>query len=200
MHRLPVSTTRLAACALLAACPAIGFAVDVPVTTAAAERLLDHAADVTAEFRQLIDRTGAAGRHNVATLADTSAPAWRLYYRDRQLLFAVPSRRNLTAAEKKIGEADAAKLAAGMLQQQFQRYLQLESGTGLEQESVRVVFIEPAALEIAAGGWSGARPGPGGCGQGAGMHGGFAGVPLPFATAGFWPSTGGGSAGGCGCR
>lgn len=200
MRRLPVSTPQLVACALLVGCPAVGFAVDTPVTAAAAERLLDRAADVTAELRQLIDRTGAAGRHNIATLADTSAAAWRLYYRDRQLLFAVPSRRNLTAAEKKIGEADAAKLAAGMLQQQFQQDLQLEPGTGLEQESVRVVFIEPAALEITAGGWSGPWPRPGGCGQGAGVHGGFAGVPLPFATAGFWPSTGGGSAGGCGCR
>jgi hypothetical protein len=198
------SARRLSIFTLLAACPLASSAAElVPVSPAAAERLLERSAEVTSEFQQLIARAGDSGSENLATLADTNSPDWRLYYRDRQILFAVPSSRNLTAAQKQVGERDAAKLAAVMLQQQFQQALKLKAGTGLERESVRVVFIEPAAHQIAAGGWSGSGLGLsssayGSCGF-AGVHSGFAGVPRPFAPAGFWPA-GGGYQGGCGCR
>ena len=195
-----ISRVHRLAFAVLATSPLAGFAADVPLSPAAAERLLGRTADVTKEFKQLIQRAGDSGDENLATLADTESPAWRLYYRDRQILFAVPSRRNLTGAQKRLGEADAARLAAVMLQQQFQVDLQLQPGDGLEQESVRVVFIEPAAHEIAAGGWSGGALGRGGCSQALGMHAGFTGTPLPFAAAGFWPSVAGGYASDCGCR
>lgn len=201
----PLSALRLPLLTLLAAWPLTASAAELlPVSPAAAERLLERSAEVTSEFQQLIERAGDSGTENLATLADTGSPNWRLYYRDRQLMFAVPSRRNLTAAQKKGGEQEAAKLAAVMLQQQFQRVLNLKPGAGLEPESVRVVFIEPAAHQIAAGAWGGSSTGfgssgYGGCGAG-GFHAGFAGAPLPFAPAGFWPVSGGGHQNSCGCR
>jgi hypothetical protein len=191
--------------ALLAAWPLAGSAAElVPLSPAMAERLLGSGAAVTSELQQLIDRAGADGAENLAALADTGSPDWRLYYRDRQILFAVPSRRNLTAGQKKQGEEEARKLAVVLLQQRFSQLLKLDAGAGLEPESVRVVFIEPAAHEIAVGTWGACRNGFGRCGQGgvgdAGTHAGFAGTPLPFAPAGWWPAAGGGYQGGCGCR
>jgi hypothetical protein len=191
--------------ALLAAWPTAGLPAElVPVSPAMAERLLGSGTAVTTELQQLIERAGADGAENLAALADTSSPDWRLYYRDRQMMFAVPSRRNLTAGEKKQGEDEARKLAVVLLQQRFNQLLKLDSGVGLEPESVRVVFIEPAAHQIAAGEWGRCRSGFGSCGQGGvGMPatlGGFAGGPLPFASAGLWPAAGGGYQGGCGCR
>lgn len=191
--------------ALLVACPLPGFAAElVPVTASAAERLLERSAEVTSEFQQLIERAGDSGSEDLATLADTGSPDWRLYYRDRQMLFAVPSRRNLTAIQKKVGEEEAAKLAAVMLQQQFQQVLNLKAGAGLEPGSVRVVLIEPAAHQIAGGRlgdrWTGAGSvGFGSCGV-AGTDGGFAGTPRSFAPAGYWPVDGGWNQSGCGCH
>lgn len=200
----PHSMACLSLFALLTAWGSGGSTAEVPLSPAAAERLLDRTAEVTTGFRELIQRSGDSADENLAQLADTGSPDWRLYYRDRQLMFAVPSRRNLTAAQKKVGEADAAELAAVMLQQQFQDSLRLQPGNGLDPTSVRVVFIEPAALGIAAGAWGGGT-GPAGyggrpCGI-PGTHGGFAGMPLPFAPAGFWPGVGLGNGGsGCGCH
>jgi|GEM_PF-2075589 len=200
---LSLADFRLPLLAVLATWPLAGIRADlVPVSPAAAERLLNRGEEVNSEFRQLVERAGTDGSENLSALTDTASPDWRLYYRDRQLLFAVPTRRNLTAVEKVAGEQEAAKLAAVLLQQRFNQLLQLGTNVGLEPESVRVVFIEPAALETAAGGWGwgGGRSGFGGCDQGTfGRHGGFAGAPLPLAPAGFWPSTGGGQ-GGCGCH
>ncbi len=181
----------------------IGSAAEVPVSPAAAERLLERSVEVTSAFQKFIERHGDSGSENLTALADTGSPDWRLYYRDQQMLFAVPSRRNLTAAQKKVGEQEAAELAAEMLEQDFKRQLNLEGAT-LEPDSVRVVFIEPAAHQIAAGAWGGSGTGFGSSGYGgcaaAGFHAGFAGAPLPFAPAGFWPAAGGGYQGGCGCR
>jgi hypothetical protein len=171
----------------------------VPVSPAMAERLLGSGAAVASELRQLFERAGTAGSENLASLADTGSPDWRLYYRDRQMLFAVPTKRNLTAAEKQQGEAQAQTLAVVLLQQRFNQLLKLDPNVGLQPESVRVVFIEPAAHQPGGGGWGGGGSGFGRCGM-AGMHGGFAGAPLPFAPAGFWPSTGPGYQGACGCR
>lgn len=167
-------------------------AAEVPVSPAAAERLLEQSMEVTSEFRQIIERARDSGSENLATLADTGSPDWRLYYRDRQMLFAVPSRQNLTAAQKKFGEQEAARMASVMLQQRFSQLLKLEKNTGLEPGSVRVVFIEPAAFRPAGRSWD--RYGPGTVGP----HVGFAGVPLPFAPSGIWP--GSGYQGGCGCH
>jgi hypothetical protein len=199
-----LSMVCLTSFALLATWAGRGSAAELPLSPAAAERLLDRSTEVTSEFRQLIQRAGDSADENLAALADTGSPDWRLYYRDRQLMFAVPTRRNLTAAQKKIGEQDAAELAAVMLQQQFQESLRLQAGNGLDSASVRVVFIEPAAHAIAAGAWGGGGTGPAGyggrpCGM-PGTHGGFAGTPLPFAPAGWWPGVGSGNGGGCGCR
>jgi len=182
--------------AVLAAWPVADIHADVvPVSPAAAERLLDRGAEVSLEFRQLIERVGADRSENLTELADTESPGWRLYYRDRQMLFAIPTRRNLTAAEKISGEGEAAKLAEVMLQQRFSQLLKLGANVSLAPESVRVVFIEPAAIAPASSsGWG--RAAFGGCGP----HGGFAGVPMPFAPAGFWSGSGGSSQGGCGCH
>jgi len=200
--RSPLALRVLQMCALLGSCPLVGLAAELaPVSPAAAERLLESGTEVTSAFRQLVERVGRDGAENLTVIADTGSPDWRLYYRDRQMLFAVPTRRNLTAAEKVGGEQEAARLASVMLQQRFSQLLKLEMNVGLEPTSVRVVFIEPAAFAPAGGGWGGGRAGSGGCGQGTfGPHGGFAGMPLPFAPAGFWPSTGGGFQGGCGCH
>ena len=171
----------------------------MPLTPAMAERLLGSSAAVTSELQELFERTSTEGPEGLASLADTESPDWRLYYRDRQMLFAVPTRRNLMATERRQGEEQARRLAVVLLQQQFNQLLQLDRNVGLEPQSVRVVFIEPAAHQLGGGGWSGGRAGVGRWSL-TGMHGGFAGVPLPCAPAGFWPSTGPGYQGGCGCR
>jgi len=191
---------RLAMVVVVTALPFASRAAElVPLSAAMAERLLGNSATVTSELQQLFERAGTDGSESLASLADTGSPDWRLYYRDRQMLFAVPTRRNLTAAEKQQGEEEAQTLAVVLLQQRFNQLLKLDRNVGLEPQSVRVVFIEPAAHQPGGGGGVGDRFGFGGCSL-PGVHGGFTGAPMPFAPAGFWPSTGPGYQGGCGCR
>jgi hypothetical protein len=154
---------------------------EVPVSPAMAERILARSGEVAEGFREMIATNGDSGKQDLSSLADTGSPDWRLYYRDRQLLFAVPTRRNVTALEKTVGEEESRGLAAVMLQQQFSRLLDLGPSAALDEQSVRVIFIEPAAHRIRSD------------------FIGFAGPPLPILPAGYWPA---GSAiqSGCGCR
>ena len=156
-------------------------AADVPVSPAMAERILDRRGEVAAGFREFIETNGDSGKQDLSTLADTNSPDWRLYYRDRQLMFAVPTRRNVTALEKTLGEQEARDLAAVMLQQQFSRLLDLDPSSALDEESVRVVLIEPDAHRVHS------------------EFIGFSGPPLPMVPAGYW-SAGWGAQGACGCR
>jgi len=181
--RLPSTATvrRLLLAGVAAAPLSAASAADVPVSPAMAERLLDRSGEVAAGFREIVETNGDSGSQNLATLADTGSPDWRLYFRDRQLMFAMPTRRNVTALEKKVGEKEARDLAAVLLQQQFSRLLDLDPSAALDADSVRVVFIEPDARRL---------------------HSdfiGYPGPPLPMAAAGYW-SAGWGGQGACGCR
>jgi len=154
-----------------------------PMTPAIADRVLAREDDVTGEFRRMIEAGDADGKQNLKDIADAGSPEWRLYHRDRQLLFAVPTRRNLTALDKDQGEEEARELAVVLLQQSFTNELALGPNTELAPDAVRVVFIEPAARNLYAGS----------------VVTGLVGTPLPFAWAGFWPSTWS-PQGDCGCR
>lgn len=156
-------------------------AEDVPVTAAMAERILDRMGEVAAGFREIVETDGDSGKQDLSALADTDSPDWRLYYRDRQLMFAVPTRRNVTALEKTVGEVEARDLAAVMLEQQFSRLLDLDSNSELDAKSIRVVFIEPDAHRVHS------------------EFIGFSGPPLPMGPAGYW-SAGWGAPAACGCR
>jgi hypothetical protein len=156
-------------------------AAEVPISPAMAERILERRGEVAAGLREIIETNGDSGKQALSSLADTNSPDWRLYYRDRQLMFAVPTRRTVTALEKTVGEEEARDLAAVMLQQQFSRLLDLDPTAALDEKSIRVVFIEPDVY------------------RGRSEFIGFAGQPLPMYPAGYWPS-GWASQGGCGCR
>jgi len=159
---------------------ALSAAEKSPMTPAIAERVLGRADDVTREFRRMIHDDS---KQNLKDVTDTASPEWRLYHRDRQLLFAVPTRRNLTAVDKEQGEEEARELAVVLLQQLFPNQLALGANTELAPDAVRVVFIEPAARNLYAGS----------------VATGLVGAPLPFAWAGFWPATWS-PQGDCGCR
>lgn len=149
----------------------------LPVTPASAKRLLQEQASVNAEFSRLITSSGGRSTtEDIAELADTESPNWRLYYRDRQMLFAIPTRRNLTPLEKKVGEQEARDLAVVLLQQRFSKLLDLADNADLDPRSVRVVFIEPAAYELPLGN----------------APIGIRGVPLPMGASMSWPAFGGG--------
>jgi hypothetical protein len=161
-----------------------GFAVEVDANPAMAERLINRRAEVTTGLRRMIETQGRSQTQDLTALADTGSSAWGLYFRDRQLLFSVPVRRNVIGLERSAGEAEASLLAVTMLQQQFSQLLGLDASSELKPESVRVVFIEPNAHAALA-----SRP----------PFGGIAGPPLPFAHAGSWPASISGQ-GPCGCR
>jgi hypothetical protein len=156
-------------------------AEDVSVSPAMAGRILERGAEVAEGFREMIQTNGDTGEFDLSGLGDTDSPDWRLYYRDRQLLFAMPTRRNVTAFEKKLGEDEARGLAAVMLQQKFSRLLDLDPSAALDEKSIRVVFIEPDAHRLRSD------------------FIGFRGPPLPMYPFGYWPA-GGTRHGGCGCR
>lgn len=170
-----------------------------PVTPGIAERVLAQTDGVTEAFRSMLEADGKTDSVDLTTLVDVTSPVWKLFYRDRQLLFAVPTRRNMTAIEKEAGEREARDLAIVLLQQRFSQLLQLAPGDDLDPESVRVVLVDPAAYEMGRGGLGGG----GAFGGGFGLGGGLCGVPVGFAPAGYWPATGsalGGGGGGCGCH
>ena len=182
---MPVaSSLRRLVVGAIAFCPfAVPAAEQSPMTPAIAERVLGRADDVTGEFRRMIQGGDNDGKQNLKDVTDTASPEWRLYHRDRQLLFAVPTRRNLTAVDKEQGEEEARELAVVLLQQSFTNELALGPNTELAPDAVRVIFIEPAARNLYAGS----------------VATGLFGTPLPFAWAGLWPATWS-PQGDCGCR
>ena len=160
-----------------------------PLRPSAGQRVVANAPAVTAELRQVVQADDTREGEELKALVDADTD-WRVYYRDRQLLFAIPVRKNLLASEKVAGERNAAELARVVLQQNFSRMLALENGSqGLDADAVRVVFIEPDA-EI---GYSR------GASRGLSTASGLVGPPLPFAAYGAWtgwPTP----TGGCGCH
>lgn len=158
---------------LLVTWPVASFAQDrLPLTATSARRLLQEQASVNAEFSRLVSSSGnKSSTTDLAELADTESPYWQLYYRDRHILFAIPTRRNVTPLEKTLGEEEARDLAVVLLQQRFSNLLDLGDTADLDPQSVRVVFIEPAARELPL------TTGPIGS----------SGQPVPLGAAGYWP-------------
>jgi hypothetical protein len=116
-----------------------------PMSEEIAERILSQRAVVVSELERLLESRGTAATTRVASFIDNETTPWRMYYRDRQLLLAVPTTRNVSAVEKLEGETELRELAVVLLQQRFSKLLQFEGNIGLDPSSVRVVFIEPAA-------------------------------------------------------
>jgi hypothetical protein len=147
-----------------------------PLRPSAGQRVVANASAVTAELREVVQADDSREGEELKALVDTGTD-WRVYYRDRQLLFAIPVRKNLLASEKVNGEREAAELARVVLQQNFSRMLALEDGSqGLDADSVRVVFIEPDVENGYARGAMGGRS----------TAAGVVGPPLPFASYVAW--------------
>ena len=175
-------------CALLlaAATPVRGE----PITPAIADWALQNAADITSRLRAKLAEYDEDGGE-LKGLVDVNAPGWNIYNRDRHLLIAIPVKKNLLFASKKTGETNAAALARSIVQQINTIPLQADNETArLDDNAVRVVFIEPAVADIRSGSfsassattaaWAGFQP------------------PLGYAPSGFYPQASFSNA--CGCH
>lgn len=173
-------------CGLLLSLPAATRAE--PITPAIADWALQNSGDITTRLRTKLAEYDEDGGQ-IKRLVDTSAPGWNIYNRDRQLLIAIPVKKNLLFADKKKGETDAAKMARSIMQQISTIPLDTDNDTArLDDDAVRVVFIEPAVADIRSGAYA--------TGTGA-QWTGF-GVPVGYAPSGFYPQASFSNA--CGCH
>lgn len=173
-------------CGLLLVLPAATRAE--PITPAIADWALQNSGDITTRLRTKLAEYDEDGGQ-IKRLVDTSAPGWNIYNRDRQLLIAIPVKKNLLFADKKKGETDAAKMARSIMQQISTIPLDADNDTArLDDDAVRVVFIEPAVADIRSGAYA--------TGTGA-QWTGF-GVPVGYAPSGFYPQASFSNA--CGCH
>lgn len=173
-------------CGLLLSLPAATRAE--PITPAIADWALQNSGDITTRLRTKLAEYDEDGGQ-IKRLVDTSAPGWNIYSRDRQLLIAIPVKKNLLFADKKKGETDAAKMARSIMQQISTIPLDTDNDTArLDDDAVRVVFIEPAVADIRSGAYA--------TGTGA-QWTGF-GVPVGYAPSGFYPQASFSNA--CGCH
>jgi len=144
-----------------------------PLSPAAGARVSSSAAIVASGIQDAIADGESEAAENLRSVIDTNH-AFRVYHRDRQVLVAMTTKKNLFVGDKRTGERQAAAIARDVLQQRFSHLLESEDGfQGLDQNAVRVVFIEPDAFEDCPG----RRPSRVvGAGQ----------APVPFAGHGLW--------------
>lgn len=127
-----------------------------PITPAIADWALQNAADITSRLRAKMAEYDE-DNGELKALVDVNAPGWNIYNRDGQLLIAIPVKKNLLFATKKTGETNAAALARSIIQQINTIPLQADNETArLDDNAVRVVFIEPAVADIRSGAFSSA--------------------------------------------
>ncbi len=152
-----------------AACSAAGLRPE------AGDRVVRNGAIVASEIQDAIENDTTDMAADLRRFIDTD-DAFRVYHRDHQVLVAMSTRRNISLADKRIGEREAAELARDVLQQKFSHLLESEEGfQGLAANAVRVVFIEPDAFDACPGRRS-SRSGVGSDWQ----------SPMPFAGKGLW--------------
>jgi hypothetical protein len=144
----------------------------------AGDRVARSAAMVAAEIQDAIVNDTSDAAADLRRFVDTD-DAFRVYHRDHQVLVAMSTKRNISFADKRIGEQEAAELTRNVLQQKFSHLLESEETgfEGLAADSVRVVFIEPDAFDSCPG----RRPSHGGGGSNWQ-------APIPFAGNGLWSS------------
>jgi hypothetical protein len=161
--------------ASLLACPA-ALCQAAGLRPEAGDRVARNAAIVASEIQDAIVNDTSDAAADLRRLVDTD-DAFRIYHRDHQLLVAMSTRKNISLADKRIGEREAVELTRDVLQQKFSHLLESEEEgfQGLAADAVRVVFIEPDAFE-ACPGRRPTRSGLGGDWQ----------SPLPFAGNGSW--------------
>lgn len=163
----------LAAACIAAASP---HTFAAPLSPAAGDRVAGNASFVAAEIQDAIADGDTDVTENLRRVVDGD-DGFRIYHRDRQVLVAMTTRRNLFVGDKRAGERQAAELVRDVLQAKFSHLLETEDGfQGLDASAVRVVFVEPDAFEDCPG----RRPSriAGGAGQ----------APVPFAGGGLWSS------------
>ena len=189
--------------ALAASCIVSSSAVAEPMTPIVADWAVANAGEINERMRKRIKEYLTDGGE-LSRLADLDASDVRLYHRDNQLLMAISVKRNLTYGVKAQGEKTAARLALGVLQQ----INTIPINDKLDEDAVRVVFIEPTAQDpYSSGGPCGTR----GCGGSTGQwHRGvgscdaqgpaFGASPIPFAAAGHWSAGWASGSASCGCQ
>lgn len=172
--RLPRITSRALVLALAVVCTSHASAA--PLSSIAGDRVVANSAIVASEIEGAIadgETDAAAELRHVIDMNDS----FRIYHRDRQILVAMNTRRNLVVGDKLAFERQAAEIARGVLQERFTHLLEGHDGfQGLDPSGVRVVFIEPDAYD----GCPGRRS--------AGGPAGVSAAPVGFATGGLWSS------------
>jgi hypothetical protein len=159
---------------LALSCVAAGAFAE-PLRPAAGDRVARHSAAVASEIQDAIANDGSDAAENLRRFVDTD-DSFRIYHRDNQLLVAMSTRRNVPLADRLSGERQAAALARDVIQTKFSHLLESEDGfLGLDANAVRVVFIEPDALDCCPG----RRPGNV-------VRGTEWQAPMPFGSNGLW--------------
>ena len=147
-----------------------------PLRPAAGDCVAENAAVIASEIQQSIANDANDVAENLRRFVDTD-DAFRVYHRDHQVLIAVSTRRNLSIIDKRIGERETAEIARGVLLQKFRHLFASEQGLEiLDATAVRVVFIEPDALDDCPGRRTSRGGGGGGTWQ----------PPMPFSSNGLW--------------
>jgi len=167
-------------------------AAAAPLAPAAGGNVVQQGALVSAELQRALEEDDAPQVVTLRSFVDAAAGI-RVYLRDGQLLFAISTTRNITAAEKWNGERTAASLARQVLKEEFAA-LDADGGfQNLDARAVRVVLIEPEAFAPLLGAWpyrngglNGAMGTTGGGSCGGGRFFGDGKTPIPFAPAGYW--------------
>lgn len=141
----------------------------------AGDRVARNAAIVASEIQDAVANETSDAASDLRRFVDTD-DSFRVYHRDHQVLIAMSTRKNISFADKRIGEREAAELARNVLQQKFSHLLESEDGfQGLAADAVRVVLIEPDAFDDCPGRRP-TRSGGGSAWQ----------SPMPFAGNGLW--------------
>lgn len=176
---------------LFALSPITAAVAVAPLAPAAGTSVLEQAAIVTAELQTTLEKDDSPHVVALRSFLDPTSGI-RVYHRDGQLLFAISTTRNMTAAEKWSGERTVAALARQVLQKDFAA-LDVDGGfQHLDAKAVRAILIEPESLSASFGEWRNGSVGTSGAVRGVvggGCGGRFFGdgtTPIPFAPAGYW--------------
>lgn len=117
-----------------------------PLKPTAARKVEQNAPAVTTELRDVIGKNDSPEGFELQQIVAASSRPWGIRYRDGYLLFSIPVNRSLNLREKKSGEAEAKALALVTLTQKFNPLLELKNNSqGLDEDAIRVIFIEPDA-------------------------------------------------------
>ena len=110
-----------------------------PLTPVVAEWAVGNADAITAGLRKAIVDPQNNETIELRHLVNVKSSQWRIYSRDKRLLFAIPVEKNLLMHERANGTLIATKIIFEELQQNNG----IPIKKALDKDSIRVVLIEP---------------------------------------------------------